>query len=80
MNSGLFMISMNYIKLLSNTFDVHRLSMEDTDLIYNLSCKKNFYQFHPQFVTRESIQEDIRALPDGKDYNEKYYVGFFEKE
>ena len=69
------------IKLLSNTFYVRRLSIEDADLIYNLSCKnKIFYQFHPPFVTRESIQEDIRALPDGKDYNDKYYIGFFEKE
>ena len=69
------------IKLLSNTFYVRRLSIEDADLIYNLSCKnKIFYQFHPPFVTRESIQEDIRALPAGKDYNDKYYIGFFEKE
>ena len=69
------------IKLLSNTFDVRRLSIEDTDLIYNLSCKNIiFYQFHPPFVTRENIQEDIRALPAGKDYNDKYYIGFFEKE
>ena len=69
------------IKLLSNTFYVRRLSIEDADLIYNLSCKnKIFYQFHPPFVTMESIQEDIRALPDGKDYNDKYYIGFFEKE
>ena len=69
------------IKLLSNTFDVRRLNIEDTELIYNLSCKnKIFYQFHPPFVTRESIQEDIRALPPGKDYSDKYYVGFFKKE
>ena len=60
---------------------MRRLSIEDTDLIYNLSCKNIiFYQFHPPFVTRESIQEDIRALPAGKDYNDKYYIGFFEKE
>ena len=60
---------------------MRRLSIEDTDLIYNLSCKNIiFYQFHPPFVTRESIQEDIRALPVGKDYNDKYYIGFFEKE
>ncbi len=69
------------IKLLSNTFDVRRLNIEDTELIYNLSCKnKIYYQFHPPFVTRESIQEDIRALPPGKDYSDKYYVGFFKKE
>ena len=69
------------IKLLSNTFDVRRLNIEDTELIYNLSCKNRiYYQFHPPFVTRESIQEDIRALPPGKDYSDKYYVGFFKKE
>ena len=69
------------IKLLSNTFDVRRLNIEDTELIYNLSRKNRiYYQFHPPFVTRESIQEDIRALPPGKDYSDKYYVGFFKKE
>lgn len=69
------------IKLLSNTFDVRRLNIENTELIYNLSCKNRiYYQFHPPFVTRESIQEDIRALPPGKDYSDKYYVGFFKKE
>lgn len=32
------------------------------------------------FVTRESILEDMTALPQGKHSCDKYYVGFFEKE
>lgn len=69
------------INSLSNTFDVHRLGAEDTDLIFALSCKNRiFYRYHPPFVTRESIQEDMRALPPGKDDKDKYYIGFFENE
>lgn len=69
------------INLLSDAFDVRRLNTEDIDLIYDLSCKnKIFYQYHPPFVTRESIQEDMRALPSKKDDKDKYYVGFFENE
>lgn len=69
------------IDLLSNIYDVRRLNTEDIDMIYDLSCKnKIFYQYHPPFVTKESIQEDMRALPPGKDYKDKYYVGFFEND
>ena len=69
------------VELLSNTFDVRRLSAEDVELIYDLCCKHEiFYQYHPPFVTRESIREDMKALPPGKDYEDKYYIGFFENE
>lgn len=69
------------IDLLSNVFDVRRLDTKDIDMIYDLSCgNKIFYQYHPPFVTVESIEKDMRALPPGKDYKDKYYVGFFENE
>jgi RimJ/RimL family protein N-acetyltransferase len=67
------------IDLLSNTFDVRRLGEEDIDMIYDLSCKNEiFYQYHPPFVTRESIREDMSALPPDKEHKDKYYVGYFE--
>lgn len=69
------------LDLLSDSFDVRRLDTGDIDIIYALSCKnKIFYQYHPPFVTKESIQQDMRALPQGIDYTNKYYVGFFENE
>lgn len=69
------------IDLLSDIFDVRRLDTKDIDMIYDLSCRNIiFYQYHPPFVTKESIQEDMRALPPGKNYKDKYYVGFFENE
>ena len=67
------------IDLLSDIFGVRRLDANDIDIIYDL-CRSNriFYQYHPPFVTAESIEDDMRALPPGKDYKDKYYIGFFE--
>lgn len=69
------------IKSLSNTLTVRKLNGSDVDLIYNL-CADNhlFYQYHPPFVTRESILQDMEALPPGKELSDKFYVGFFDAE
>ena len=67
------------IKLLSNRFGVRRLDINDVDIIYDMSCKNDiFYKYHPPFVTKESIIEDMDALPPHKSYDDKYYIGFFE--
>lgn len=67
------------INNLSDTWNVRKLDREDIELIYDL-MKDNtiFYQYHPPFVTRESILEDMEALPPGKEYDDKYYIGFFQ--
>ena len=69
------------IDFLSSRFAVRRLHEEDIDLIYDL-CRRNviFYQYHPPFVTRESIIEDMHILPPGKEAKDKYYIGLFENE
>lgn len=36
-----------------------------------------FYEYCPPFVTRESILNDMKALPQGKTDAEKYYIGLF---
>ena len=70
---------MNIIAL-SEKYHVRRLDTDDLNDIYRLSCKNPmFYQYHPPFVTKESILEDMRALPLEKSMDDKYYVGFFEK-
>lgn len=70
---------MNIIAL-SEKYHVRRLDTDDLNDIYCLSCKNPmFYQYHPPFVTKESILEDMRALPLEKSMDDKYYVGFFEK-
>ena len=68
------------IKSLSNKFDVRKLGETDIESIFELSSEnKLFYQYHPPFVTRESIRKDMEALPPGKNNKDKYYIGFFEK-
>ena len=67
------------IRLLSKKYEVRRLDITDVDIIYDMSCKNEiFYKYHPPFVTKESIVEDMEALPPNKSYNDKYYIGFFE--
>lgn len=66
---------------LSSSFAVRQLNAEDIEAIYDLCCKNEiFYQYHPPFVTKESIAEDMAALPPGKDFKDKFFVGFFENE
>ena len=69
------------IKSLSKRFYVRKLDRNDVEMIYDMSCENNiFYRYHPPFVTKESILEDMEALPPGKSYDDKFYVGFFENE
>ena len=72
MKSGINKLSKNYIvKLLYN---------KDVAAVYNL-CSKNtlYYDFCPPFVTPESIEADMVALPPGKTANDKYYLGYYDK-
>ena len=66
------------LKKLSKDYDVRYLEVEDIDAILEL-CAGNelFYQYHPPFSTRESILDDMNALPPGKIKRDKYYVGYF---
>ena len=69
------------IQLLSSKYTVRYLTFDDVDIIYNLSAKnKLFYKYHPPFVSRKSILEDMDALPPGKEAKDKFYIGFFDKE
>ena len=57
------------------------LTAADVDEILAL-CTGNeqFYHYHPPLATRESILEDMTALPSGKCAEEKHYLGFFDGE
>ena len=69
------------IKLLSKRYVVRTLDRDDVDRIYAMSCENEiYYQYHPPFVTKESIVEDMKALPPNKGYDDKHYIGFFEED
>ncbi|MGN1040478.1 MAG: GNAT family N-acetyltransferase, partial [Candidatus Fimimonas sp.] len=38
------------------------------------------YRYHPPFVTKQSILDDMNALPPNTTFDNKFFVGFFEKE
>lgn len=67
------------VKSLSKRFSVRALTADDVESVYAVSCgNPTFYQYHPPFVTRQSILDDMSALPPGKTMADKYYVGFFD--
>ena len=55
------------------------LTEADADAILAL-CAENeqFYRYHPPLATKESILEDLTALPPGKNAADKHYLGFFD--
>lgn len=69
------------IKLLSRRYFVRRLAEDDIAAIYEL-CRKNtlFYKYCPPFVTNERIVNDMKALPPNKDYDDKFYLGYYDGE
>lgn len=71
-------VKITEISRLSTNSYVRKLKEDDLETIYQLSIgNRIFYEHHPPFVTRESILEDMNALPPGKGYEDKLYIGFF---
>ena len=69
------------ISALSKRYHVRRLDKNDVDMIYEIMSKNDiYYQYHPPFVTKESILDDMTVLPPGKSNADKFYIGFFEEE
>lgn len=67
------------LDLLSSSYTVLRLNRSNVDACFELMRKNTlFYKYHPPFVTRENILEDMNALPPHKSYEDKYYLGFWE--
>ena len=65
------------VELLSDKYKVHILTNKNVDEIYDLLSKNIlYYEYCPPFVTRQTIQEDMRILPPGKVIEDKYYIGF----
>lgn len=69
------------VRKLSSQYTVRPLIPADAETVYEaLKGNTVFYQYHPPTVTVESILEDMAALPPGKGYDEKHYIGFFSGE
>lgn len=68
------------IQHLSSQYTICDLLPADAEMVYDV-LKKNtiFYEYHPPMVTVDSIIEDMEALPPNKGYEDKHYIGFFQK-
>ena len=66
--------------LLSKTYEVRTLQIQDAPMIYAF-CKRHtpYYAYCGKDVSLELIEHDIQTLPPGISMEQKYYVGFFEK-
>lgn len=66
------------MKELSCEYEVRRMDERDVDAIYQLSTGNPlFYEYCPPYVTKESIVEDMKALPPGRSREDKFYIGYF---
>lgn len=65
----------------SERYAARPLTASDADAILTL-CAENeqFYRYHPPLATKESVLEDLSALPPGKNAADKHYLGFFDGE
>lgn len=63
----------------SNRYRVRCLGEKDIAEIYAL-CAGNelYYKYCPPFVTRQSIADDMKALPPKKQASDKYYFGCYD--
>lgn len=67
------------LEKLSPRYRVKRLSSEDIADVF-LLCAGNpiYYKHCGETITTETVVEDLKALPPGKTYADKYYVGFYD--
>ena len=63
----------------STRYRVRPLLEADIEQILKL-CSGNplYYEYCPPFVSAESIRSDMRALPPGKQAEDKHYLGYFD--
>lgn len=69
------------IKQFSKQYKVTYLNVEDVNLILSL-CESNpfYYEHFPPMVSKQSILMDMKALPNHKNKEDKYYVGFWKED
>lgn len=69
------------VKFFSDKYAVRKLTNVNIDEIYKLLSKNIlYYEYCPPFVTRQSIMDDMNALPQDKTMEDKYYLGFHQQE
>ena len=69
------------IKILSTEYDVRRISEADIEDVYRL-CKSNekYYEYLGAVPSAESLTDVISSIPESASAENKYFVGFYDKD
>lgn len=66
------------INKFSTTYFIRELSSNDVDIIFDLCINNPLYYEHcPPLVSRQTILDDLQALPPNKTFDDKYFIGYF---
>jgi RimJ/RimL family protein N-acetyltransferase/predicted kinase len=69
------------IKLLSEKYNVRKITEEDIPSVYRLMCgNPQYFHYCPPKPSEETVREDMQALPQHMTEEDKYYLGFFQKD
>ena len=69
------------ISQLSTKYRIKKMEEEDISRILNLeNGNPQYFADCPPNPCRETVLNDLKALPEGKSLEDKFYIGFFEND
>lgn len=68
------------VSKLSKRYSVRKLNLEDVEMLYTFcKCNVQYYEYCGKDISPELIEDDLIVLPPGIPMEQKYYIGFFDK-
>ena len=65
---------------LSTVYNIRRMGENDVPLILDLENGNQLYfNYCPPKPSKQSVLNDLKALPEGKNIDDKFYIGFFKE-
>ncbi|MFC2723576.1 GNAT family N-acetyltransferase [Granulicatella adiacens] len=65
---------------LSTVYNIRRMGRNDVPLILDLENGNQLYfNYCPPKPSKQSVLNDLKALPEGKNIDDKFYIGFFKE-
>ena len=69
------------ISQLSTKYRIKKMEKEDISRILNLeNSNPQYFAYCPPKPCRKTVLNDLKALPEGKSLEDKFYIGFFEND
>ena len=69
------------IQKLTQKYKIRKLNESDIDAVYDvMQGNPMYFQYCPPMATYQSILDDMKALPPGMTYEDKYYIGFYKED